>query len=205
MLFFSDGVFAIAITLLAIELHPPHDWDGQFISLVNAMAGKLIFFAVSFIVSGLFWSAHRMVFRHIVKFNELAAFINLLVLMLICLTPFVNSLLGAGHLSIDSIAIYIGLMIAISVLLGLLWGYATFIAKITDPRLSVAFKWYALARLSLYPPILSGASLWLAYNYGIWPSLAFLVPAAFISTRHSAKVFKADPAPASDPAGQPKA
>ena len=87
LLFFSDGVFAIAITLLAIELHPPHGWDGRFETLFNATAGLLIFYAISFFAIAMFWMAHRGVFRHVIKFNEVASLLNILFLMFFCLVP----------------------------------------------------------------------------------------------------------------------
>jgi uncharacterized membrane protein len=190
LLFFSDGVFAIAITLLAIELHPPHGWDGHFETLFNATAGLLIFYAISFFAIAMFWMAHRGVFRHVIKFNEVASLLNILFLMFICLVPFANSLFGEGHLSIDVIVIYVGLMSVTSFLLGLLWAYLAFIAKVTDPRLSTQFKWFALLRLSLFPPVMSGAALWISFNYGLWPCLAFLIPAAILSIKLRSKVYK---------------
>jgi uncharacterized membrane protein len=187
LLFFSDGVFAIAITLLVIELHPPHDWDGQIISLLNATAGKLVFYAISFIATGLFWSAHRLIYRHVERFNEPSAFLNLLFLMFVGLVPFATSLIGEKGLSLNVLMIYLGLMVAISVLAGLLWAYMSMIAKLTDPRLSATFKWMTFVRMTLSPPILSGVSLWLGLHYGLLPSLAFLIPAAYLTTRMRAK------------------
>jgi len=70
MLFFSDGVFAIAITLLSIELHPPHDWDSTFAGLIRESWPMLSAFALSFLVIGVFWNAHRRLFLRMTRFTN---------------------------------------------------------------------------------------------------------------------------------------
>ena len=60
LILFSDAVFAIAITLLAIEIHPPHHWEG-IADLFAQMSDKLIAYVVSFAVIGICWISHRRV------------------------------------------------------------------------------------------------------------------------------------------------
>lgn len=59
LLLFSDGVFAIAITLLAIELHVPEGWNGRWASLWAERWPMFTAFALSFAIIGVFWNTHR--------------------------------------------------------------------------------------------------------------------------------------------------
>jgi len=193
LIFFSDGVFAIAITLLAIELHPPHDWDGKFLSLVSGIGKNVIFYLISFFAIGAFWMSHRMMFRYVRSFNETASWINLLFLALIGLIPLANILLGIG-MRADAVWIYVGLMIVISMVGGLLWAYLGLIAKVVDPRLTTGFKLAMLFRLSIVPPIMCGASLWVGARYGLWPSAIFAAIIILLSSRVHFKAFKEEAA-----------
>ena len=63
--FFSDAVFAIAITLLIIEVHVPHVGaidDASYWQALGELRGSLLGFMLSFLVIGLLWMAHHRVF-----------------------------------------------------------------------------------------------------------------------------------------------
>jgi uncharacterized membrane protein len=189
LIFFSDGVFAIAITLLVIELHPPHDWDRTFTGLVNHLGASIIYYMISFAAIGAFWMTHRLMFRYVQGFSETASWLNLLFLALVGLTPLANMLLGTGRLSLEIIWIYIGLMSAISLAGGVLWAYLSMASGTVDPRLSTGFKWAMLVRLSIMPPIMCGASLWVGVNFGLWPAAVFVAVIVFLSTLIRSKPF----------------
>lgn len=189
LIFFSDGVFAIAITLLAIELHAPEDWNGHFDTLIGALAAKLIFYFISFVAIGLYWMAHRFVFRYVQRFNEFAAFLNIIFLCLICLTPFVNGLTGERGLTMPVFTLYFGLMAGLSVMLGLMWGYISLVGNLTDPRMTAAFKWISLLRMCFTPLIIGGGSMWVGLQWGILPSIAFVVLGGLLSSRIRLKPF----------------
>ena len=100
--FFSDAVFAIAITLLIIEIKVPeidHDsnrpYDLQLIeSLVNEILQKFIGFIVSFYVIGLYWMVHHRLFNYIVHYNRRLMSINLTFLLSIVIMPFSSAFLS---------------------------------------------------------------------------------------------------------------
>lgn len=183
LVFFSDGVFAIAITLLVIELHPPEGWDHSLVALFNALAPKVLFYVISFSAIGAFWMSHRMIFRYVQTFNEGAAWFNLLFLLLIGLIPLANSILLEGQMSLAAIEVYIGLICIISLAVGLLWGYVALISRLIDPRVTVSFRWLTLLRLAVIPPVLCGASLWFGLQFGLWPAVLFVALSTFLSGR----------------------
>ena len=100
---FSDGVFAIAITLLVLELHSPELEEGQ--RLWPALLDEWPQFAAyltSFAILGIMWVNHHSMFRQIQRADRGLMFLNLLLLLWATLLPFPTSLF-AEHLEDDSI------------------------------------------------------------------------------------------------------
>ena len=95
MLFFTDAVFAIVMTLLVLELHPPAGLSvaAQLASLW-AMGGQLFAFALSFSILAIFWVAHMATTRQLKRFDWPTALSNLVFLFPICLIPFVSAWVG---------------------------------------------------------------------------------------------------------------
>jgi uncharacterized membrane protein len=124
---FSDGVFAIAITLLVLELNVPqgeHLWE----QLKDEWPSFAAFF-VSFWVIGIIWVNHHGVLDHLARADRGVLYLNLLLLFTVVFIPFPTALL-AEHLKSgesDNIAaiIYSGAFIAMSLAYGALWTYIT--------------------------------------------------------------------------------
>ena len=170
MLFFSDGVFAIAITLLSIELHPPHGWDGTLAMLIREDWAMLMAFAVSFAVIGVFWNSHRRIFLSMTRFTSGVFWLNLLLLACIALMPFATGLtyqLGAG---IEKFSIYLGLVAFTGVVQGLMYAYGAFVADVVRPRLPFMRRLSVFLTISLMPGAACGLSL-LAFTGGDLPVL----------------------------------
>lgn len=95
MLFFSDAVFAIVLTLLVLDLRLPAGvTDAGLFRGVLQMEPKLVAFAITFALVAVFWMAHVSLTRRINAFDWLVAWVNLLFLFTIALTPFISTLLG---------------------------------------------------------------------------------------------------------------
>lgn len=159
LLFFSDGVFAIAITLLSIELHPPHDWNGTAADLLNRGWPALAAYALSFLVIGVFWTSHRRIFNQIRRYGQGVFLWNLLLLGLIALMPFVTNLLYSG--GSEAFAIYLATVAAAGLAQGAMLAWAVFVARSVDPEISVARRLSAILSAGLLPGLMSGASLFL--------------------------------------------
>ncbi len=95
MLNFSDGVFAIVLTLLALDLRlPPGANDAHLATAALQVSGSLTAFALSFAIVGVFWLVHLSTMRALVKFDWVVAAVNVLFLFTITLTPFATALVG---------------------------------------------------------------------------------------------------------------
>ena len=92
---FSDGVFAIAITLLVLNLQIPADLRGETVGhALNDQAGNLLAYALSFAVIGRLWLVHHRFFGEVTHFDSHLMSFNLLYLGFVVLIPFTSSVLG---------------------------------------------------------------------------------------------------------------
>ena len=128
---FSDGVLAIAITLLVLDLKVPNRQalDG---SLGQALAREwpsYVAYLVSFLVIGFLWVNHHAMFTLIARVDRSLLFLNLLLLLVVAATPFPTALLAeyltAGRDSHLAAAVYSGTMLAMSIAFTLLWNNVT--------------------------------------------------------------------------------
>ncbi|MFT3747834.1 MAG: TMEM175 family protein [Agriterribacter sp.] len=92
IILFTDAVFAIAITLLIIEIKVPeiaHDaTDGDFFRALLQLLPKFMGFAVSFFIIGLYWFIHHKMFGYVINYTPKLIWLNLIFLFSIVLMPF---------------------------------------------------------------------------------------------------------------------
>jgi uncharacterized membrane protein len=92
---FTDGVFAIAITLLVLSINVPPDLPGsQLWDYLVDTWGQVFAYFLSFAVVGRFWMTHHHVFSLLDDFDQRLIVLNLVFLSLIVLIPFPTELLG---------------------------------------------------------------------------------------------------------------
>lgn len=98
LILFSDAVFAIAITLLVIEIKIPelHEEasDTAILHSLKHLIPKFIGFIISFILIGVYWTIHHRLFGFVINFDRKLLFLNLLFLFFIVLMPFSTGLYG---------------------------------------------------------------------------------------------------------------
>ncbi len=128
---FTDGVIAIAITLLTLDLHVPlHDatiGDGQLWRSLLDRWPNFVAFLVSFVVVGIIWINHHTMFAHISRTDSNLVLINTFFLLTVSVLPFTTALL-AEYLGHDgertAVLVYTGWFILVSVAFNLLWWYS---------------------------------------------------------------------------------
>jgi uncharacterized membrane protein len=95
---FSDGVFAVALTLLILEIHAPevarHSSIGVYAAAMAPLIPKVISFVLTFVIICIHWVGHHYFFRHVREVPLGLVWLNNLFLLWICFMPFPTAMLG---------------------------------------------------------------------------------------------------------------
>lgn len=175
---FSDGVFAIAITLLILEVRVPkaaamRSGESLWRALFNLWP-SYIGYVLSFVTIGIMWANHHAIFNYIRKTDRYFLLLNLLLLMLIAFLPFPTAVV-AEHLAEAggrqaAMAFYSAILVGIALAFNALWWYAIAGDRLVGsavhrPGLRTISRRYAMGPLSY------GAAFGLAF-LSAWASLA---------------------------------
>jgi TMEM175 potassium channel family protein len=132
----SDGVFAIAITILVLDIRLP---DGlspmELPAQVLALGPKYLSYVISFLVLAVYWQAHHRVFKPITGYDGTLVWLNFLFLMAVAFLPFPTSLLGEYSREQVSVVIYAANAAVASLLLVTISWYATSGHRLVAPDL----------------------------------------------------------------------
>ena len=184
----SDGIFAIAITLSAIEIKP--ELDGG-VSLWQAWWPSLLIYFFSFFLIGLVWMEHRRIVSLLRDIDGPGTVINMLLLSMVALMPVVVRFVLTHHTSEGSFLVYGLAFVSTYGCMALLWGYAAFVAKLAPdvPRATalallckLGFTAMLFAALTMYAAgMMIGAVIcalmalplrWVAWKQGRTPAMA---------------------------------
>jgi TMEM175 potassium channel family protein len=110
---FSDGVFAIAITLLVLTIEIPQN-SHDLTRVLDNQIGDFFAYALSFAVLGKLWLAHHRFFSALARFDSTLMGINLVYLAFVALVPFTSELLGDYSDQSIAVIFYAASMFAVS-------------------------------------------------------------------------------------------
>lgn len=174
---FSDGVFAIAITLLALELKVPQITNTNLLSSVRELVPLLpnvATFILSFITIAIFWANHHQLTRSIETVSRRVIWSNMLFLMFVTLIPFATSVMAENPYNTLSILTYSLILFGNSVSFTML---RFFVHKHEDHLHSIRM------RRSLVGPLIYGCavtsaffSIETAYLFLLIPPLFYFLP-----------------------------
>ena len=120
LIFFSDAVFAIAITLLVIDLHAPHiPWGSPSETYVQALLDLTPNFAgffVSFFVIGAFWAGHHRAFALAGHYSDRLNGPNLMMLCSVAFMPFTTAFMSSNIATMVPALVYAGSLIVTGLL-----------------------------------------------------------------------------------------
>ena len=100
---FSDGVIAIIITIMVLELHVPH---GDQLKDLSSMLPKLITYILSFTYVGIYWNNHHHMLSAVERINGSILWANLHLLFWLSLVPFATAWMGENHFSLWPVVLY---------------------------------------------------------------------------------------------------
>jgi uncharacterized membrane protein len=103
---FSDGVFAIVITLLVLDIRIPEEEYSKLPELLLGLLPRVISYAMSFAIIGIYWVGHHQSFQLINKTDGGFLWLNILLLLFVSFIPFPTSLMGRYPMQSLPIFIY---------------------------------------------------------------------------------------------------
>lgn len=135
----SDGVFAIVITLLILDIQvpeiPPDLVSRELPGQIATLGPKFLSYAITFLVIAVYWQAHHRIFGHITGYDRTLIWLNFLFLLAISFLPFPTSLLGEYSEEQISVVIYAANAAIASLLLASISWYATAGHRLVTPDL----------------------------------------------------------------------
>lgn len=160
---FSDGIFAIAITLLVIDIHVPDlTNENQLLGTLWDLKGRILFFALSFLIIGVFWMLHRGIFSYIKRFDSRLLWLNNLFLLMIAFQPFPTGVLGDYGVTTVAVVFFASVQLLSSFFKLLIWLHASHKHRLIDADLSDRFIRYNTLQ-STSPLVIYTLSIGLAF------------------------------------------
>jgi uncharacterized membrane protein len=160
---FSDGVFAVAITLLVLNIKVPGlDSPGELLDdtklwpVLRDQWPMLVAYGISFATIGIMWLNHHRLFTHIKRTNTILLLLNLLLLLIIVFIPVPTALLAEYIVRPDQHAaaiIFSGTFFLMACCFNLLWHYASYHNRLLGKNVD-SHSVTAISRQYLFGPLL---------------------------------------------------
>jgi uncharacterized membrane protein len=180
----ADGVFAIALTLLILDIKvpalAPEETGSDLCRKLLALWPQFFAFVVSFLIIGVNWVGHHALLHYVRRADRTFLWLNLLYLLAISALPFSTALLGAHHPFAVAVVTYCGNLIIAGAFLFAQLCYAAGPGQLFDTDIAPGFV-RAAGRRILMGPSLYAVALGLAFvNTGISLVVCALVPLLYI-------------------------
>jgi uncharacterized membrane protein len=189
---FSDGVIAIAITILVLTLEVPHVEDGQLFDALLDEWASFAAFVLSFSTIGIMWVSHHSMFERIVTVDRPLMFVNLVLLLGIAFLPYPTTLLAEylrdeGSNAHIAAAVYSTAMVAIGLAFLAMWVRLAqrpelLIEGISPERVRLAI------RRSLVGPVVYGITIGLAFVSAYACFAIYILMAGYFAMGPSSRV-----------------
>src|SRR5579872_7367290 len=145
---FSDGVLAIIITIMVLELHVPH---GDHLQDLSSMVPKLITYILSFAYVGIYWNNHHHMLYAVERINGSILWANLHLLFWLSLVPFATAWMGENHLSKWPVGLYGGVLLMCGCAYSILqWSLVKEAGRESPLALALGRDWKGNLSLAIY-------------------------------------------------------
>ncbi len=137
---FSDGVFAVAITLLVLEIKIPAAHDLALVHDLLSQWPQYVAYVYSFVIIGIYWMNHHHIFKYIRRVDQVLLFFNVVSLLWIVLMPFGAGLLAeyiGRERTLEQYAalVFSGLGLFTGIHFAIVWRYAAWQRHLLQPGL----------------------------------------------------------------------
>src|SRR3989338_1196602 len=171
-----DGVFAIAMTLLAFDLRVSDIFKSisnfNILNVISNIWPHLLIYVISFIILGFYWIEHHIQYDYIKSSSKYFLWINIFFLMFIALTPFSTGILGRYLGEQFSIVFYGINIILVGILSYFHWWYVNFHRIVIKDATPVVIS--TIKKNILVAPIIASISILISF-FSLWVSLVIYV------------------------------
>ena len=178
VVFFSDAVFAIVITLLVLELKVPHLTEHTEPALRHALfelLPRVAGFVISFLIVGLMWIEHHRIFRYIADYDAGLLWRNLVLLLCVSFVPFPTALFSENFWSRTAFILYTASFGGVATAKLFIWRHAT-AQKLLKSDVSPELE-RRIARRSLAVPLACALAIAVSFiNIFLAPISFALIP-----------------------------
>jgi uncharacterized membrane protein len=183
-----DGVFAVVMTLLVLDITVPSPTQphaaAHLLDNLLALKPTVLSYALSFVIAGIYWVGHHNQFAYIRRTDRPLLWINILFLMCVAFIPFSAALLGAYPGQRIAVIIYGANLIVVGLVLYLHWWYATRNHRLVDGELDSHVVRLATTRI-LMAPVIYVVAIGLSFvNTAVSIGIYVLVPVLYILPGH---------------------
>jgi uncharacterized membrane protein len=182
MILFSDAVFAIAITLLVIEIKvPPIDrhvaTDALLLQALDEMMPKFVGFFISFFIIGLYWTIHHRMFGYVVNYTRKLLWLNLVFLLAVVLMPFSTAFYSEYIIRLlkTPAIVYVANIVFLGVMNFIIWSYLNNPKHhLTEGVTREDKKYFGFRAITVPIVFIVMAAIYLTVNpkYAIWVPLS---------------------------------
>lgn len=190
---FSDGVFAIAVTLLVLNLKipvvPSKQADELLLQELVKQIPQFIGYIIAFLLTGLYWMIHHRLIRYIHRFDRRFLWQNTLILFFVSLLPFVAGLAGQYPMAKTSWVLYASYLALLGLVVSWTWS-RSYKHRLTHhwvgPRL---YAWFMARSLvvaivaTLAIPVAYINPLFTPYTFALTPLIMRLLKSRFHTSR----------------------
>ena len=166
LIFFSDAVFAIAITLLALEIRLPETEkllnDSELSVQLAGMWHEYLAYIISFLVIGTFWMAHHRKYHFIKRYDSRLMMLNLLFLMVVAFIPFPSSIISK-YPDRSATVFYASIMVLAGIFLSGIWWYASYRNRLIDADVDPKQRWH-----QFITPLITSSIFLLSVGIAFW-------------------------------------
>lgn len=146
LLALSDGVFAFALTLLALTLtvpafdtttHSPGRVSGMLFGALTrgAQATAFVGYVFAFVMTGIWWMAHHRTLRYVERYDRTLVWLNLLLLLEIAVMPFVVEIYTRYQAAQTAVVVFAASQVVAGLVVNVMWTYATLGHRLVSPEL----------------------------------------------------------------------
>lgn len=183
----TDGIFAIAMTILVLNLDIPsvghHRSEAEMQAALIKVFPNLLAFVASFITLGMYWISHHSAFRFLVRSDRVVLWLNMYFLMFVCLVPFTTGLYAGDADSVVANAVFGANLVLVGLLAYAMWAYAC-AKKYIAPEMTEEVQRFLTQRI-LTAPLLAAIALFLSLFQPVWAEAVYflMVPFYMFSVR----------------------